>query len=161
MALIFGPLLLNIFNIEFDNKNLKDSFDKIRFWGIPFCILMTLFGTINPNETPRGRMVVVILILGISLIAFIFMVMFNWGGGCDWTNRKVLYVNAENKAIKVVVRENGCGALDSSPPAIHYFKIKSINKNFIIAKPINIKTLDTKKWIKTGDFNLDLNKNIK
>ena len=145
---VISPILLHLIGLEFNDEGLEQTYNEIKFRGIPICIILTLFGTIKPNDKSGDRILKTVLTLAVATIAFFFMIMSIFAGMCDWTNREILYTNKEYKEVKIIQRDYGCGATDSGPPIVKNFKVKEFTKYFISAKEIDIEKIDQNEWIK-------------
>jgi hypothetical protein len=132
--------------LEFTNDQEELIFDEIRFWGFPIAILLTLFGTIRPKDEAGliiAKVVLTLMVLGIS---FFIMVMSIFAGMCRWSNEKELFQKINDPDTKIVLRDYGCGALDSSPATHKVFKIKHITFHFIWVTPIDTTKVDKRDW---------------
>jgi len=143
---ILSPMLLSVFGLEFNNKEFEELFYIIRFWGVPICVFFAFCRILKPNDNKEERITKVILILGVTVFSFFFMVMSIFAGMCNWSNREILYTNIENERLQIVARDYGCGALDSDFPVVQNFKIQKLGRYFIWAKEIDIEEIDRAKW---------------
>ncbi len=139
---------MNAFGLEFNDRNFEQTFKEIRFWGIPICILLSLFGTVKSEDKRSDRIAKTVLTFGAAIFAFFFMIMSIFADMCDWTNRETLFISKEDNNIKIIRRDYGCGATDSGPPIVKNFKVKESFKYFISATEVNIEEVDESKWIK-------------
>ena len=145
------PIIGLFIPLEFSNRELESAFEHIRFYGIPISILLTLFGSIKTNESKgniAGKIVVTFIISGLSIF-FLFISIF--ANMCDTTNRKTLFENKQNENLKIIEREYGCGATDSSPPNVSIYKVRQLTKYFIYPTKIDTNDLDKNEWQKIND----------
>jgi hypothetical protein len=142
-----SPILMKYFSLEFNDKSFESNFISIRFFGVPTCILLTLFGTIKSNHKKSDRITFTVLTFGLATFAFFVMIGSILSGMCDWSNRETLFVNKENQNIKIIQREYGCGAMDSDAPFTRDFKVNECSKYFIIATEIDLEKMNKNVWI--------------
>ena len=139
----------NFIGLEFIDESFEQLFQKIRFWGVPICILLTLSGTIQPNETRKVKVLKFFTTLLITAFAFFIMMILIFTGMCNWSNSEVLYTNKDNKEVKIIRRDYGCGATDSGAPIVKICIVKEFTKYFNSISEIDIEEIDQTKWIKT------------
>ena len=138
-------MLLSFFGMEFIDENVEQVFQEIRFWGVPICIFLTLF-TIKPKEKREDKILKFFVTLVFTTFAFFIMVMLMFTGMCNWYNVEVMYRSKEDKELKIIRRNYGCGATDSGPPIESFFSVKKVNKHFNSVREINIEEIDLTKW---------------
>lgn len=150
LALIFVfviiPFVGQFTPLEITNHNFQSLFEQLRFFGLPIVILLTLFGTIKPKDTPSTKTTKIILTICVSLLSVYILFMSIWAGMCSWTNNKVLFNNVNDKTIKIVLRDFGCGATDSGSPTYKVCKIKNILPSLIWVTEIDTTKIDRQIW---------------
>src|SRR5688572_5969002 len=117
------PIIGNILPLELSDDSFKSQMEGFRFFAVPIAILLTLSGTLKRNDTALNLLKIVstVIIAGFSIIMLFGSVL---AGMCSWTDNKVLFVN--KKGEKIVLRDYGCGAVDSGSPIYNIVKIKRI-----------------------------------
>ena len=145
---ILSPIILKLTGLEFNNAHFQQSFEKSRFFGIPICILLTLFGTFQATDQSGEKVLKVLSTIGITVFVFFFMTMTLFNEMCIWTNGAVLFEHKQHKNVKIIERDYGCGATDSSLPIVQNFKIKEVTKYFAVFSTIDIEKIDQTKWTK-------------
>lgn len=148
MFWIFYPAVLNILGLEFTNRATEYSWKEFRFWGIPLCIVLTLFGTIKSNDTTSGKIGKTVLTFGIVIVVLFFMVMGKLTTTCYWTDKEVLFISKESDQLKIIKRERRCRAFNNGLPLVKNFKVQESLKYFISATEINIDKIEKSKWRK-------------
>ena len=140
---VFLPLIKSFLSLEITDHEIEDTYDLIRFWGLPVAILLTLTGTIKQDDTSDdvgGKVSLTLFVAGFSLF---FVLLFNM---CDWSTSIVLFQNKEDSDIKIVEREYGCGATDGGEPIYKIFKVQELTKYFIRVTEIDTATIGRAEW---------------
>lgn len=139
---LFGGFL----PLEISNNEFELTYDSIRFYGFPICIILTLTGTIKRQDTSgivTTKVLTTLLISGFSVF-IMFMTLF--AGMCDWTTYKVFFENKQNPSTKIVQRSFGCGATDSSPATLKIFKIREFTPYFICVTSVDTTEINKSEW---------------
>ncbi len=148
---IFIGILGSLLPIEVIDDNLVYYYMVIRFYGIPITIILTLTGTIKQKDKAGliiGKIIATIAMSIFSLF-IVFMVLFS--NMCGWTTNRVFFENTQNKTIKIVERNFGCGATDSGEPVYKIFKLKEITKYFIWVTEIDTNQIDKSEWTRINN----------
>ena len=132
--------------LEFADNNNEFIYDSIRFYGFPIAILLTLTGTIKKADATSSVATKIFLTIGVAAFSVFVMVMTLFAGMCDWTTDKVFFENIKNPSVKIVQRDFGCGATDSSPATIKLFKVREITPLLIWVTPIDTNKIDKSDW---------------
>ena len=132
--------------IEFADNNYEFIYDSLRFYGFPIAIMLSLTGTIKKKDESGQIAVKVFLTFCVSAFSVFIMFMTLFSGMCDWTTNKVFFENKQNTSIKIVQRDFGCGATDSSPATIKLFKIKEITPLLIWVTDIDTNQINKSEW---------------
>lgn len=143
---VIVPFIGQFTRLEFANDNFQDLFEQIRFFGLPIAILLTLFGTLKHKDTASTKTTKTILTICVAAFSAFILFMTVFAGMCRWTNNKVLFENKEDKTIKIVLRDFGCGATDSGSPAYKVCKIKAISPLLIWVTDIDTTKIDRRIW---------------
>ena len=69
-------------------------------------------------------------------------------GMCIYTDREVLYKNKENPDRKIIIRDYGCGAFDSSAPSSHIFEVNYFSKYLKTTHKIDTTEIEMGEWEK-------------
>jgi hypothetical protein len=150
LVLIFGfvivPFVGQFTPLELTNDNLQDSFEQVRFFGLPIVILLTLFGTLKSKDSPGSKTTKIVVTICISLFSFFVLFMTVFAGMCRWTNNKILFENISDKTAKIVLRDFGCGAIDSGTPTYKVCKVKYITASLIWVTSIDTTKIDREIW---------------
>ena len=145
---ILAAILGQFVPIEFTDNQIENTFDSIRLFGFPIAILLTLSGTIKPNDTSGSIGGKILLTLFVSGISFFFMVITLFASMCSWTTGKVFFESKQDRSIKIVERDYGCGATDSGRPICKIFKVKNITNYLIWVTEIDTNKIDKSQWVK-------------
>ena len=138
--------------LEFVDSNHELIFEYIRFWGIPICIMSTLLWTIKTNHSIGEKALILTSTTVVTMVVLVIMAISIIGNMCEWTDQKVLFTSATNKNVKIIERNFGCGATDSSDPTVENFVVKEYTKYFKVAKQVDINELDLTNWVKSRDY---------
>jgi hypothetical protein len=120
--------------------------EKIRFFGLPVAILLTLFGTLKQKDAATTRMIKIVLTICVAIFSVFILFMTVFASMCRWTNNKVLFENKNDKTTKIVLRDFGCGATDSGSPTYKVCKIKSISPLLVWVTNIDTTKIDRVTW---------------
>jgi len=137
-----------ILSLEFTTAYYEFNYNKIFLIGAPVSILLSLFGTLKTSDKKTA---ITEKIIGTSILSLVvaffysFIVFFNM---CGWSNEKVLFENKTDVKIKIIVREHGCGATDSEPSKLCFFKVTRFSKYFKRWVEIDTSKIDSDQWIK-------------
>lgn len=137
--------------LKWANYELETSFEGFRFFGIPVCILMTLFGTIRPDEDSETLSVKIILTGILAVMSFICLVGVIFSDMCSSSYHRVLFEEKENTSHKIVERSFGCGATDSSPAHVSVFELWEVTPLFIWVEKVDTSHIDLKEWNRVED----------
>ena len=147
---IFGfvivPFIGQFTPLEFTDDGFKDKFEHFRFFGLPIVILLTLFGTLKPKDSTVNKTTKIVWTVCISVASFFILFMSIWAGMCRWTSNRDLFENVNDKTTKIVLRDFGCGALDSGSPTYKVCKIKNILPLLIWVTEIDTTKIDRQIW---------------
>lgn len=145
--LIF-PLVRWSFHIEFASQELLESYNKVMFYLVPILVLLTLVGTIKPQDRKRVIGWKIFGTIGVAAVAFFLMLMVLLSGLCSWSNDSILFINKEDPSSKIMVRSFGCGAWDSSEEESRVAKVNQLTSYFIHVEEIDTLQLDKEIWIR-------------
>ncbi len=143
---VIVPFVGQFTPLEFTNDNFQDSFEQVRFFGLPIVILLTLFGTLKTKDPTGTKTIKIVLTICVSLLSVFILFLSIWAGMCRWTNNKVLFNNINDKTTKIVLRDFGCGATDSGSPTYKVCKIKTILPSLIWVTGIDTTKIDRQIW---------------
>ena len=143
---VIVPFVGQFTPLEFTNDSFQDSFEQVRFFGLPIVILLTLFGTLKSKDSTGTKTTKIVLTICISLFSVFILFMTVFAGMCRWTNNKILFENINNTKTKIVLRDFGCGATDSGSPTYKVCKIKNITPFLIWVTSIDTTKIDRQLW---------------
>ena len=145
---ILHPILFKISSLEFANDSVESQFELFRLFALPFSILLTLLGPLpGSNQKPGFSRVVWTPILAI----FSFLYLFGSSSMCGKSDKRVLFTKANSPEVKIILRQWGCGAHDSSYSEQRISMVYPINNFLTYAPGIDTATLDRAKWVRFED----------
>ena len=68
-----------------------------------------------------------------------------------WSRGETILENRSNKSVRIVKRDFGCGATDSSPETVQIFKITQITPLFIYVSKVDTSKLEKKDWVRISE----------
>ena len=155
VIVVLISILLRVLPLEFANQNNQDTFDFIFFIGIPIAILLTLSRLVFKTDVSKGKIrnILILTILTSAGVFFLFILyaFATFGSGlCSWSTGPTIFKNVSSSS-KIVWRDFGCGAVDSSPPTIEISKVTEITPLFIYITKVDTTKLDKKIWIRVDN----------
>jgi len=137
--------LLHVLPIEFATSAYEDVFDVLLLLGLPIAIIFTLTGTIKRTNTAGATIAKIVLTLFAAFlpVLFAFTTAFDL---CGWSEGKILFAKKEDASTQIVLREFGCGAVDSSSPDYKVVKITHLTPLFIYISDIDTTKIDRTVW---------------
>jgi hypothetical protein len=150
---IFITILLIIFPLEFASDGFQDIYDASLLWGMPLAVLLTMTQIgfkKNPDRLKIKMMVIKRIIIAICyLFLFFCYAVFSFGFSmCTWSRGETILENRLNKSVRIVKRDFGCGATDTSPATVEIFKITQITPLFICVSKVDTNKLEKKDWVR-------------
>ncbi len=131
--------------MEFATANDEYVFDTIAFWGLPISILFSLTGTLRRTNSMGAIIAKIVLTVFVALIP-VFVAFATALDLCGWTTDKSLFVMKNDSATKIVLRDFGCGAVDSTSPDYVVVKVKYLTSHFIWISNIDTTKIDRSVW---------------
>ena|SRR5690606_32704592 len=147
LAILF-PLIRKGLEIQFATDDMKSNYEMFISNAIPLAILLTLFGTIKSEYNLSKTVSIVALTLVISIGSMYFMFLAAFSDLCSYTNVKTIYQLKDDPNTKIMIREFGCGAVDSGPPSVGVHRVQYYTKYFIRTSRIDTNQIDKNQWIK-------------
>ena len=151
-AFILLSVALTLFGLEFQEQEDADFYsEELLIVFIPLAICLTSFkaGFKQNWDKSRKRKFVIKRIV-ISVAAFILIIIYSfasmWSSMCLWSTRRILFEKKNDRSIKIIERDFGCGATDSSPGTVAIFKITEITPFFMYASRIDTTRIDKNEW---------------
>ena len=142
------PILSLFVHFQIVNETLSNYYMIYRAVSLPFAIILTLFGTLKPNETTKKITVKVLWTTLAILTSSIFVFIGFWGGiMCEWSTSSILYKKRSNSNVTIEVRDFGCGAYDSDIPKNEIYKVYQITPYFIYSHKTDTSKIDKSIWI--------------
>jgi len=148
---VIVPFVGQFTPLEVTSNNFKNSFDKIRSFGLPMAILLTLFGTLKPQDSKKDKNTKIVLTFSVFLISVFILKIIVFAKMCGWTDNQTLFYNINDKSTKIILRDFDCGALDSGDPVYKVCKIKNIFPNLIWVRNIDTTEIDRKVWLRVDN----------
>jgi hypothetical protein len=147
----FTGLLLCVLPIGFTDGEIEFEYYKISFFGVPLSLLFTLTGTIKPQDSALiigGKILQTIVA---SVVSGFFVFIIAWASTtCRWTSGDVFFQNRNNPHVKIVERNFGCGATDTSRPVIEIFKVRELTEGVIWVTEIDTSMIDKAEWVRVS-----------
>jgi NhaP-type Na+/H+ or K+/H+ antiporter len=127
-AFILLTVALILFGLEFQKQEHADLYsEELLIVFIPLAICLTCFkaGFKQNWDKFRKRKFVIKRII-ISVVTFILIIIYSftsmWSSMCLWSTRRILFEKISDRSIKIIERDFGCGATDSSPAQLRFLK---------------------------------------
>lgn len=140
-------LILNFGPVEFSNPGATSIFEGIRAIGIAACIAMLILIRIRAADAAA---VMAIKIGGAIVLPIVFMFFLGLAGFasgmCVWSEHRTLFVHVSDPDHRIVVRDLGCGATDSSPPVFKVVEMKSLTGLFTYVEKVDTSAIDRTQW---------------
>jgi hypothetical protein len=148
---ILAAMLSACLPIECTHKGLVEVYTVTRFYGFPVAILFALCGTVRATDSPLEiglKVIGTVIVSGISVFV-LFLALF--GGMCAWSSGTTLFIHKNDPATKIVLRDYGCGATDSSPPKYALFKERKLIDYFYWEAEFDTLSMDKREWVRQGE----------
>ncbi len=152
LALLFlAPLLSELSPLQFATSNDKDAWETFRYIGIPVCLLLTLSGTVRKHDSAGIVLAKFAGTVIITVFVLYLMAMASFGDMCAWYTEKILFENKNDRSQKILLRNFGCGATDSSSPLLQVVKATYYTSHFFHLTPIDTTKIDRTVWLPVPD----------
>jgi hypothetical protein len=147
-------LIISLTALELANGELETKALGLLMFGISVCIWLLLLCRVRVND-PLGLKL--LKIFGAAAASFAFLMVFGFIGFlatsmCAWSERKTLFVHREDAERRIVTRDYGCGATDSSPPIVRTFEMYRLNSWFNYVGEVDTVELDGADWIPLNEL---------
>jgi hypothetical protein len=143
-------LLLKILPLEFKNADYQEKFDGLFYFGIPIAILFTgaRLGFKSKYQAKISSEILKTVLLSIAVfVLFILYAIGNFGNSmCIKVTEETLFIKKNSNSIKIVRRNFGCGATDSSPGTITIEKEVQVISFFVYYSPIDTAKINKSEW---------------
>jgi hypothetical protein len=144
-------ILIKIADLEFSQSSYEQFYENALFIGVPVAIFLTIFrvGFKNIPNKKIGLAITKSIIIALSYfgVYILYGIASFASDMCSWSNDDTLLVNKAYKSTMIVVRDFGCGAVDSSPPTYDTFKMKEVTPFLLHFSRVKVNELDSKEWI--------------
>jgi hypothetical protein len=150
LLLVVVPFIGQFTPLEISNESFQDAYLEFRFYGLPIIILLTLFGTIKPQNSSATKATKIFLTIGVSLFSIFILFITLFAGMCRWTDNEILFNNVNDNTTHIILRDFGCGATDSGQPSYKVCKIKNILPSLIWVTDFDTTKIDRKVWKRTN-----------
>lgn len=139
-------IIMNSLSLEYITFEMNELDEQYIFFSFPLFFLLFFISTIKRNEY-RGW--TVLRIMGGFLVGFLFMitmVILTFSDWCAYNTFKTLAVYKTDTTRKLVLRDFGCGATDSSPASFHTFESKTYGNIFISYRRVDTSKINKTLW---------------
>lgn len=143
---IYEPIVAAILHLEFSVYSAGERFEEFRFCAIPVAIVCTLAGTLSQSNSYPVILAKILISFFVAGCVCVLLIFFSFADMCAYSKGETWFVNKVNPNIKVVRRDFGCGATDSSPASVSFWKIRQITPFLIKADIIDTLSIDMNKW---------------
>jgi hypothetical protein len=131
--------------LEFTNDHIQECFEQFRFYALPILILLTLFGTLNRQDT-SAKILKIVATITASFFTLVILFFSAFSGMCRWTNGDILFQNKTDKRVSIILREFGCGATDSGSPTYKVCKVEMIAPGLMWISNVDTTKLNKNMW---------------
>ena len=132
--------------LEFTKSEYADNFKLIPFLGLPVLILLTLTGTLKKKNSIREIVAKIFVTIFTALLPLVILFATALDGMCQWNTTKDLFENITDPSTKIVLRDFGCGATDSTSPTYQVFEITNYTSYFMRINPVDTNKIDKAQW---------------
>jgi predicted neutral ceramidase superfamily lipid hydrolase len=141
----FASILLWCLPIEFINRYVEGVFDIVRISVVLFFLLLLFIKWVKKDSWLKiiGKFVSVGLA---SLLIFFIAGIASFADMCDYFYEGVLFANKANPKVMIIKKSFGCGATDSGPATMHYYKSTEFLHTFRWISPIDTTKLNKAEW---------------
>lgn len=154
IACLVISISLKFFLLEFSKSNYEKTFDDLFFIGIPLAIIFTSANVFFKNFQKSKVKSTIINKLIIAIVVFISFILYGFisfgTNMCTWSTGPTLFISKKKSSEKIVLRDFGCGATDSSPGTFGIFKVTTITPSFIYANKIDTSKINSTEWVRLG-----------
>jgi hypothetical protein len=140
------PIIGNTLPLELSDDSLKSRFEEIRLFAVPIAILLTLSGTLKRKDDKGKNILIIVSTVMIAVLSLLGLFASVFMDMCAWNDRKILFVNDSGE--KIILRDYGCGAVDSGSPIYNTVKIKRIAPGLNRVTDVDTSKIDKKIWLR-------------
>ena len=140
----FSLTIGQILPFEFANYKIQNHFYDTIIFGLPFAVLLTLFGTLKKSNTKKKNWLFTILTILLSFFCFVsqLFLVFSFGFGA-WTTESTIYRHKnENREIKYQLYDIGAFGYGGK----RIVETKPILKFWILPTVIDTAQIDKSEW---------------
>lgn len=146
--------LLKILPLEFKNHRFDEQFPNLFYFGVPVAILFTAarlgFQNIEASQIRKRLLKKFLISIGVFTIFFCYSFVSFGISMCDTVTGETLFIKNSSSS-KIVERDFGCGATDSSPATVTIAKQTEILSLFWYYTRIDTTTLNKSEWIRVKE----------
>ncbi len=153
VVLFLAALAWQCTSIEFASESIKENVVAFYLFAIPVCMALGIAGPFTKSDSPLTVFLKVALGAVLSVAYLFFATLFLFGSMCSYTTRQVLYISKQDVNRKIVVRDFGCGATDSSPATLHIQEVQTIGGLFIKVSKADTTNLNPQQWVRVNSPN--------
>jgi hypothetical protein len=146
--MLLTTMLVNVSPVEFKIPSVFYKFEEVRFLGLPALTLMLLVSMIHGHDAIG---VIVFKVLGSILISagvLCVMVVALFAGMCQWTDRETVFTHKHDERKRIIVRDLGCGAWDSSAPVFKTVVVSDLGPWLRTVVAIDTTAMDVNSWVR-------------
>jgi hypothetical protein len=129
---------------EFTDYKIQSSFYDTIIFGLPFAVLLTLFGTLKKSNTKKKNWIYGLSTITLSIICFVsqLFLIFSFGFGV-WTTESIIYRHkTDNREIKYQLYDIGAFGYGGK----RIVEIKPILKYWVLPTTIDTASIDKNEW---------------
>ena len=142
---VISTILLWCLPIEFIDKYVEETFSIFRLTVILLAIFLFVI-----NKFKNGGFLKTfgkIMLTGLALFVIYFIVgILSFGSLCGYTFDNFLFENKENPKVKIIKKSFGCGAVDSTPATMHFYKSIDFLNIFRWISEIDTTKINKAEW---------------
>jgi hypothetical protein len=135
-------------HLEFTYQDEEEIYEQARFIIPIVAFALTLSGTIKKKDSAGmvNSKVVLTFIVIFLFVGYSFLTALD--NMCSYSIQKTIFEKKGNPPQKIVARNFGCGATDSSPASSSPARLTYYTSHFYIASPIDTTSINLQEWIR-------------
>ena len=138
----------NFIPLEFANAREEEQYESGRFVVLFAATLLTITGTVKKKDDKKTVSAKIFLTMLAAMIPVFIAFGTGLDGMCGHSIVKTLFEKNNDPSEKIVIRDFGCGATDSSPSVRSVEKLSYYTSHFYIASPVDTMKLDRDQWVR-------------
>jgi hypothetical protein len=133
-------------HLEFTYRSDEELYDGAKFLVPIIAGWMILAGVVRKRDTAAETSSKVFLTFIFTVFIAIIAFSTAMDGMCHYTNVRTIFQKKSDTSEKIVLRDFGCGATDSSPATVSVSSIKYYTSHFFIASPADTLKINMAEW---------------